>query len=455
MAQIPSTVTMRATSPQILNTIRANASAFYQDIVPYATNNSDSPKEIGAVIMQYTSLQNEFLNGLVNRIAYTIIKSKTYSNPWAFFKKGILAFGETIEEIFTNIAQAKSYDPANSPATVFQREIPDVRTAFHYMNYQKYYKQTISDEQLRQAFLSWEGVTNLIASVVNAMYTAANYDEFLVMKYMIAKNIVNGNIFSWSVPVASATTASQIVSAARSISNKLQFMSSDYNMAGVKTFTPRNEQYILVNSDFDAIMSVDVLATAFNMTQAEFLGHRVLVDGFGTLDIERLNALLGDTPGYEEISSANLTALNNIPAVIISKDWFMIYDNLLKFTEIYNSDGLYWNYDLHTWKSFGVSPFENAVMLNPDTARVTNIAVSPSSLTVVAGQSAQFSANVTAEGFAPQDVRWSVNGNLDGTTITQNGLLTVAAGETQTPLTVKATSVYTPTVSGTASVTVG
>ena len=260
MAQIPSTVTMRASSPQILNTIRANASAFYQDMIPYATNNSDNPKEIGAVIMQYSSLQNEFLNGLVNRIAYTIIKSKTYSNPWAFFKKGILAFGETIEEIFTNIAQAKSYDPASSPATVFQREIPDVRTAFHYMNYQKYYKQTISDEQLRQAFLSWEGVTNLIASIVNAMYTAANYDEFLVMKY-----IVSGNIFSWSVPAPSASTASQIVSAARSISNKLGFMSDKYNMAGVKTFTPRNEQYILVNSDFDAIMSVEVLATAFSV----------------------------------------------------------------------------------------------------------------------------------------------------------------------------------------------
>ena len=133
----------------------------------------------------------------------------------------------------------------------------------------------------------------------------------------------------------------------------------------------------------------------------------------------------------------------------------MIYDNLLKFTEIYNSDGLYWNYDLHTWKSFGISPFENAVMLNPDTAQVTNITVSPSNLSVSGGQTAQFSAIVTTEGFAPQDVTWSVNGNLDETTITQSGLLTVAKGETKNPLTVKATSVYTPAVSGTASVTVG
>ena len=322
------------------------------------------------------------------------------------------------------------------------------------MNYQKFYPQTISDEQLRQAFLSWEGVTNLIASIVEAMYTAANYDEFLVMKYMIAKNIINGNIFSWSVPSATAENASQIVSAARAISNKLEFMSSDYNAAGVKTHTPRNEQYIIVNADFDAIMSVEVLASAFNMSQAEFLGHRVLVDGFGVLDIERLNNLLGDTPGYEEIGSADLALLNNIPAVIVDKDWFMIYDNLLKFTEIYNSEGLYWNYSFHTWKSFGISPFANAVILNPQTSSVTNITVSPSATTVAKGQSAQFSASVTTEGFAPQDVEWSVNGNSDSTIISSNGMLTVGSDETKTPLTLTAKSVFTPTVSGTASVTV-
>ena len=31
------------------------------------------------------------------------------------------------------------------------------------MNYQKYYKTTIQNDQLRQAFLSWQGITDLIA----------------------------------------------------------------------------------------------------------------------------------------------------------------------------------------------------------------------------------------------------------------------------------------------------
>lgn len=453
MPKIPTTVKMNAETPEILNTIRANSSAYYQSIVPRVTSETDSPKEIGAIIMSYTAIQNEFLTGLINRISRTILISRLYENPWRMFKKGLLDMGETVEEIFTNICNAQSFSPAVAENEVFKRVIPDVRTAFHTMNYQKFYKQTISDEQLRQAFLSWQGVTDLIASIVNAMYTAANYDEFLVMKYLIAKNAVNGNMYSVTIPAATTENAKSIVSTARSYSNKLTFMSTTYNPAGVSTFTPRDDQYILVNTDFDGIMNVEVLASAFNMSNAEFLGHMILVDGFGNLDIERLNALLSDTPGYQEIGSGDLTALNNIPAMLVDKNFFMIFDNLAKFTEIYNSEGLYWNYSFHTWKTFGVSPFANAVIFNPVAAAVTNVTVSPASLTVAKGQTAQFTANVTATGFAPQSVTWSVNGAADGTTISPSGLLTVDPAETQTPLTVTATSTYTPTKSGTATVT--
>ena len=453
MPKIPTTVKMSAETPEILNTIRANSSAYYQSIVPRVTSKTDSPKEIGAIIMSYTAIQNEFLTGLINRISRTILISRLYENPWRMFKKGLLDMGETVEEIFTNICNAQSFSPAVAENEVFKRVIPDVRTAFHTMNYQKFYKQTISDEQLRQAFLSWQGVTDLIASIVNAMYTAANYDEFLVMKYLIAKNAVNGNMYSVTIPAATTDNAKSIVSTARSYSNKLTFMSTTYNPAGVSTFTPRDNQYILVNTDFDGIMNVEVLASAFNMSNAEFLGHMILVDGFGNLDIERLNALLNDTPGYQEIGSGDLTALNNIPAMLVDENFFMIFDNLAKFTEIYNSEGLYWNYSFHTWKTFGVSPFANAVIFNPVAAAVTNVTVSPSSVTVTKGQTAQFTANVTATGFAPQSVTWTVNGAADGTTISPSGLLTVDPAETQTSLTVTATSTYTPTKSGTATVT--
>ena len=452
MATKPNIAKLTATSPEIMNTIRSDASAYYRDMVPRATNNSDSIKEIGGIIMQYQALQNEFLSALVNRIGRVLITSRMFDNPWSMFKKGLLEYGETVEEIFVNICNAQQFNPSVAETNVFKREIPDVKAAFHVMNYQKFYKQTISDDQLRQAFLSWQGITDLIARIVDAMYTAANYDEFQVMKYMIAKNIINGNFYPVQIQEPSTANARAIASSARKVSNNLTFLGTQYNPAGVYTSTPRDDQFIIVNTAFDAIMSVEVLATSFNMTEAEFFGHRVLVDGFGNLDAQRLNELLADNPGYEEIGSDDLAALNDIPAIIVDRNWFMIFDNLFKFTEIYNGEGLYWNYFYHVWKTFSVSPFANAVMLNNVAAAITSVSVNPSAVTVNKGNTSQFTANVVTTGFAPKDVTWSINSTLSN--ISSTGLLTVAANETASSITVTATSKFDGKTKGTATVTV-
>ena len=138
MPTIPQNSTMTGSSVDILNAIRNSASANYRDYVPAANPNQESIREIGAVIMQYPTLQNEFLNSLVNRIGRVMITSKMYSNPWAVFKQGVLDLGEAIEEVFVNIAKPFEFDPAVAENKVFARQIPDVRTAFHVLNYQKY-----------------------------------------------------------------------------------------------------------------------------------------------------------------------------------------------------------------------------------------------------------------------------------------------------------------------------
>ena len=194
MATKPKIVTLTNNSVDVLNAIRNSASINYSDYVPIATADADSIRAIGATIMDYPALQNEFLNALVNRIGRVILTSKSYRNPWAMFKKGFLEFGETIEEVFTNLAKPFQFDPAVAENEIFKREIPDVRSAFHVLNYQKFYKATVSQEQLRMAFMSWDGVTSLISSIVESMYTAANYDEFITMKYLLCKRILSGQM---------------------------------------------------------------------------------------------------------------------------------------------------------------------------------------------------------------------------------------------------------------------
>ena len=366
MATVPKIKTLTNSSVDILNAIRNNATQNYREYIPKATADADSIRQIGAIIMDYPALQNEFLSALVNRIARVLITSKMYDNPWSFFKKGLLEYGESVEEIFVNIAKPFQFDPAVAENNVFKREIPDVRAAFHIMNYQKYYKATISNDQLRQAFLSWQGISDLIAKIVDAMYTGANYDEFQTMKYMLARHILDGHMYPVEIPAVETANMKSIVSAIKGISNKYTFLSTDYNLAGVATFTNKSEQYMLINSNFDATMDVEVLASAFNMDKAEFSGRRVLVDSFGSLDTARLGELFAGDSTYEEISEDELKALDLIPAILVDRDWFMIFDNFYNFTEQYNGEGLYWNYWYHVWKTFSVSPFANNALFIPE-----------------------------------------------------------------------------------------
>ena len=453
MATKPKIVTLTNSSVDILNVIRNNATINYKNYVPVATADAESIREIGAIIMDSPQLQNEFLSALVNRIGRVLVTSKMYDNPWSMFKKGTLEFGETIEEIFVNIAKPFQFDPNVAETNLFKREIPDVRSAFHIMNYQKYYKTTIQNDQLRQAFLSWQGITDLIAKIVDSMYTGANYDEFQTMKYMLAKHILNGRMYPVTIPAVTEANMKSIVSTIKGVSNNYEFMSNKYNVAGVQNFSKKKDQYLLINSNFDATMDVEVLASAFNMDKTQFAGQRVLVDSFGSLDIERLNILFADDPTYTEISESDLQALDKIPCVLVDRDWFMIFDNFYNFTEQYNGEGLYWNYWYHVWKTFSVSPFANNALFIPGTPTVESVTVSPANATVKAGQTISLSAVVQTEYFAPQSVNWS--SDTEGVTVSKGGLVTIGTDVSpDTSVTITATSVYDNEKSGTSTITV-
>ena len=460
MPTIPQINKLTASSEDILNAIRNSASANYRDYVPVASVKQNNIKEIGAIVMNDVALQNEFLTALVNRIGRVIINSKLFSNPWAKFKRGILEYGETIEEIFVNIARPFQYDPAVAETKMFAREIPDVRAAFHFLNYQKFYKSTIQQEQLRQAFLSWQGINDLIAKIVDAMYTGANYDEFMVMKYLIGRHALNGEIFPKQISGVSAANMKGIVGTIKGLSNNFEFMSGKYNVAGVQNYSLKENQYIIVNSEFDAVMDVEVLASAFNMDKADFMGHRVLVDSFGSLDTDRLAELFAGDPNYVPLTSAELTALDAIPAVIVDEDWFQIYDNLIEFTEKYNAEGLYWNYWLHEWKTFSISPFANAAIFVPGAPAITSVTISPEEAVVMPGQSVLLSATVVTANFATKAVKFTLTisgeaADPDVATISPLGVLTVAPDiDEGTVITVTATSVFDNTKTDTATVTV-
>ena len=444
MATTPSPKVLTNVAPDVLNAIRNQATQSYRNYVPYATPSADSIKQIGAIIMDNTALQNEFIHALINRIALVVVTSKMYQNPWSMFKRGILEFGENIEEIFVELTKIKEFNPSDAATEVFAREIPDVRSAFHVMNYQKLYKVTITQAQLRQAFLSWQGVTDLIAKITEQIYSSAQYDEFLVMKYMIAKAICNGQIRIEDAdnPATSADTAKALIAKAKTLSNNWEFMSKDYNVAGVHNFCRKENQYVILPAAIDALVDVNVLASAFHMDKTEFMGHRVLIDAFTPTDDARLAQIFANDASYVALTSDEKTALASVWCLVVDKDWFMIYDNLNEFAENYNGEGLYWNYFYHQWKTFGISPFANACVF-ADEGSVSAVEVSPATSTLAAsgsGETVQLSATVTASGIVDMAVVWS-SSDTTKATVDDRGLVTIKTLAAGGSVTITATSV--------------
>lgn len=367
MARRIANSTLNASTIDILNVIRQNASYDYQQSVPKVATVNDIPK-VGEIIYGTPAFANQFINALVNRIAIVRVQSATFNNPYSILKKGYIEYGETVEDIFVSIAKAVDFNVEKASKREFQRTIPDVRSAFHVMNWRVMYPVTIQDEDLRQAFLSIEGVQNLIAKIVDAVYTAAEYDEFLLFKYLLIKAISHGKMYPTSI--GAGADLSEAAVQFRGTSNLLPFMSSEYNEAGVKTNTPKERQVIFMDAMFNAQFDVNVLASAFNMDKADFMGRLFLIDNWTDFDNERFDVIRANSDGIEEVTADELALLANVKAVILDDNWFQVYDNNNKFTEKYVASGLYWNYFYHTWKTVSNSPFANAVVFVTSAANV-------------------------------------------------------------------------------------
>ena len=359
--------TLNASTKDIINTIRANTSMEYQDLVPKVTTENDIPK-VGEVIYGYPRLANEFLSSLVNRIAMVQIKSATFNNAYANLKKGYLEFGETVVEYFVKIAKAREFSAEKAEQRELKRTIPDVRAAFHIMNYKVQYPITIQNEDLRQAFTSFSGVEDLIAKIVDSVYTGAEYDEFLLFKYMIIKAVSHGKMYPIGVD---GSNLKNYAVTFRGTANELEFISDKYNADGVHTNTKKKNLYIFMDAQFNAQFDVNVLASAFNMDKADFMGKLKLIDNFTTFDNERFEVIRANSDQIEAVTDDELALMANVKAILVDEEWFQIYDNLNTMTETFVASGMYWNYFYNVWKTISSSPFSNAIVFVDNNATIT------------------------------------------------------------------------------------
>lgn len=426
-----------ANGVNVLNVIRQNATAVYQDRIPEAT--AENLHEVGDAILTYEAQANEFVNALVNRIGLVILNNRMATNPLAALKKGRLAVGETIEEIYIDVIKAQTYDPRAAQDTLFKRHLPNVSSVFHSVDSQLNYPLTISNEQLRKAFMSYDSLDRFIAGLVDSMYKSATLDEFIQMKQLISEWNNSGRFIVEPIaPVTDAASAREAMIKIKAVSDGMTIFNNQMNYAGVWTSTPKDEQYLITTPDFNARMDVDVLAAAFHMDKAEFAGHVIVVDNIGDL---------GD---------------DGIEAILVDKNWYQVYDYLRTFKTAYNGEGLYWNYFYHVWMVYSLSPFANAVAFGTATPTVTAVTVTPTAATVKAGGTVQITTSVTGTGDPTSKCTFALAGNTDPeTAVNTMGKVILGSKETgslgnsKNQITVTATSVQDKSKTATCTITVG
>lgn len=429
-------------SSQIINTVRAQGANtvsginFADRLPECAVNNLSS---IGEIIVSDYDFANAFLRELFNRIGLVTMNYRRYTNPLKLFKQGKLDYGESVEELAFGLVKAKcDYRVEDGVNDVFSITKEEVGSAIHKINLQVKYPLSITRPELRKAFTSEYSLGSFIEGQMTGLYNSYELDEFIIYKNLMHTAIMDG--FAKVMPVVAVTDEASGKSfsvAVKALATKLRFMSTLYNKRGFPQFTPEQDLIIVVDANLDATLSVQVLAYAFNMSEAEFLksGIKVVIDEF---PIEGLHGFVCD------------------------KRFFQIYDVDFEMTNMFNGSNRVWNYWLHVWEIISASPFMQAVALvdSSITPTVDSVTVSPTAITTKAGQVVQFNAVVEGDGLANESVNWTVTGSTPSeggiaSTISGSGLLTISNDETATTLTVKATSVQTPEISGTAEVTLG
>lgn len=336
----------------ILNTIHANGSADYQSRIPEANRNNLQDIQAAMVDDDNIMVANEFMGTLLNKLVKSVVHTKRFQNPLKSLKKGKKPLGDTIEEIYNNFIKGSPYNnnPSNPATELMKRTLPDTKVVYHRTNYRMKYPITVSREELTKAFSSWDALEKYITDIINALYNSSELDEFVNMKQLLkiamdnkAMKVISGV----ADPLLGEAEGKEFIKAVKTVSNLMPFPGADFNAyltaqstdtVPITTFTRKEEQVLIISAAADTSVSVDVLASSFNMSVADFNDTRkIVIDKFPVATVR---------------------------AALVDEAFFQIYDDLFVIKSFDNGESLYTNYWLHVWQTMAYSILVNAVLFD-------------------------------------------------------------------------------------------
>lgn len=289
---------------------------------------------------------NYFQDFLVNRIAYTIAHGRVFNNPLKVFKQNKIDYGSSIQNVAYKWLKAHAYE--DDIETLLKMNRPEGVAWYVSQNRRDRYDVTITHDELRTAFLDEYGLNNLAAKIVQLPSNSDEYDEFNIMKNLLAVYETNYGFTKHKLTAAPTdeATGKEFLTAVMADSGMMQFPSTNYNAINVEpipTFVNMDELILIVTPQTNASIKVNTYAGLFNLSEAEVNARIVQVD---------------------------YLPIPNAVAILTTREIFDVHDTLYEMKTFYNPQTLGTNYFLHHWGIYGLNPYVPAVLYTTDTATV-------------------------------------------------------------------------------------
>ena len=289
---------------------------------------------------------NYFQDFLVNRIAYTIAHGRVFNNPLKVFKQNKIDYGSSIQNVAYKWLKAHAYE--DDIETLLKMNRPEGVAWYVSQNRRDRYDVTITHDELRTAFLDEYGLNNLAAKIVQLPSNSDEYDEFNIMKNLLAVYETNYGFTKHKLTAAPTdeATGKEFLTAVMADSGMMQFPSTNYNAINVEpipTFVNMDELILIVTPQTNASIKVNTYAGLFNLSEAEVNARIVQVD-------------------YLPIPKS--------VAILTTREIFDVHDTLYEMKTFYNPQTLSTNYFLHHWGIYGLNPYVPAVLYTTDAATV-------------------------------------------------------------------------------------
>ena len=327
--------------------------SIYHQYVPVVTE-STTIGEFGAPILDSQNLNvlNDFV-GLLKKVVYTAVYNKTFNNPLADLEGERMPLGQFIEDVYVNPAKARGFN-VNDFAGLLQKYEAEIATQYLTVNSDLQYCVTITREKIRNAFTSWDQLEGLISGMVNSLYNGAYITRYNQAKGLAIAAFEKGAVKYEVIPnVTDEQTAKNLVRKMRADFSKFQIPSTRFNAwadvkgegaFALKTWSDPQDIVVLISADVEALVDVEVLAAAFNMSKADFLGRVIVVDDFSQYNEDGTVAVDG----------------SSIKAMICDRAWFKIKTQDFAMDEFYNANNRTWQYYLNDVRMVNYSLFANA-----------------------------------------------------------------------------------------------